>query len=170
MPVRRLVCAIVLMGAAAPATAGERPGYSAAPDALSLLLQDDSATYRASIPLTGLPPRLDATPRTDTLAEPLPDTLARFEALMVPARMALPSVPGVEALSFTMAADEAAMPATTFDARRAIADAMADHPRPFRRRAMLDTMLTFRLDGEEKTRSFTMGGIAGAVWGVLPRR
>jgi hypothetical protein len=35
---------------------------------------------------------------------------------------------------------------------------------------MLDTMLTFRLDGEERTRSFTMGGIAGAVWGVLPLR
>ena len=35
---------------------------------------------------------------------------------------------------------------------------------------MLDTILTFHLDGEERTRSFNVGGIAGAVWGVLPRR
>lgn len=97
---------------------------------------------------------------------------------MVPARMALPAVPGVEALSFTMAADRpsafgpgtAAASTTAFGARHAIDAAMADYPRPFRRRAMLDAMLTFRLDGEERTRSFTMGGIAGAVWGVLPRR
>ena len=113
-------------------------------------------------------------------AEPLPDTITRFEALIVPARMALPPVPVAEALSFTVAADDAAgfgpgtattrAGAAPFDARHAIDDAMADYPRPFRRRAMLDTMLTFRLDGEEKTRSITMGGIAGAVWGVLPRR
>ena len=171
MPVRRFVCAIVLMGVASPAAAGERPGYSATPDALTLLLKDDSTTYGARVPPTGLPV-LDAATRTATRLEPLPDTIARFEAMMVPARMALPAVPGVEALSFTMAMDPGAAesPAASFDARRAIHDAMADYPRPFRRRAMLDTMLTFRLDGEEKTRSFTVGGIAGAVWGALPRR
>ena len=170
MPVRRFVCAMVLMGVAAPAVAGEGPGYSAAPDALNLLLQDDTTTFGSRIPLTGLPPRFDTGPLTATLAEPLPNTLVRFEAMMVPARMTLPAAPGVEALSFTMARDEPAAVPTTFDARRAIADIMADYPRPFRPRAMLDTMLTFHLDGEEKTRSFTVGGIAGAVWGVLPRR
>lgn len=71
MPVRRYVCAMVLMGAAAPAAAGERPGDAAAPDALSLLLQDKAATYRPGAPPTGLA-RLDAGPRLATLAEPLP--------------------------------------------------------------------------------------------------
>jgi len=158
--------------------AGERAEYSATADALTLLLQDDSATFSPPMQLAQLAPRFDVAQRIAALAGPLPDTLARFEVLTVPASIGLPASRDGDDLSAGLVADNPARFAVgttrprrgaTFDVRRAIRDVMADYPRPFRRRAVLDTMLTFRLDGEERTRSVTIGGIAGAVWGMVPR-
>lgn len=157
MLVRVLVCAIAMLGMAAPASAGERQGRAAAPDVLSLLLQDDSATFGSSLPFA-------------VRSDPLSDTLTRFEALIVPgAPLALVSDIGVTDLAVPerRPLEESSVP---FDARRAIAEVMADYPRPFRRRDILDTMVTFRLDGEQRTRSLSLGGVAGAVWSMMPRR
>lgn len=157
MLARVLVCAIAMLGMAAPASAGERQGRAAAPDVLSLLLQDDSATFGSPSPFAA---------RSD----PLPDTLTRFEALIVPgASLSLESGISVTDLAAPerRPLGESSVP---FDARRAIADVMADYPRPYRRRDILDTMVTFRLDGEQRTRSLSLGGVAGAVWSMMPRR
>jgi len=157
MSVRVLVCAIAMLGMAAPALAGERQGRAAAPDVLSLLLQDDSATFGSPSPFV-------------VRSDPLPDTLTRFEALIVPrAPLSLESDIGVTDLAEPerRPLGESSVP---FDARRAIAEVMADYPRPFRRRDILDTMVTFRLDGEQRTRSLSLGGVAGAVWSMMPRR
>jgi hypothetical protein len=168
MRVRVLVCAIAMLGMAPPASAGERPGYAAVPDALTLLLQDRVTTFGSTLAVI---PNFDATPRLAASGEPLPTTLVRFEALIVPARNALPTMPDVEALAFTVATDAPAAPVfEPFDARRAIADVMADYPRPFRRRDILDTMVTLRFDGEPRTRTLAVGGAAGIVWGLMPRR
>ncbi|MES2443815.1 MAG: hypothetical protein V4574_13370 [Pseudomonadota bacterium] len=174
MPGRTFVCAIVMMGIAMPAAAGERPGYSPAPDALRLLLQDDHATAGPQARPVMRAPGIAAP------AEPLPDTLTRFEALMLP-MAALPGGQGGDIESpFALEASEpvaAWRPAalesmtSTFGARYAISDAMRNHQRPRRRYSALDTMLTFRLDGEEETRSFSVGGaVAGAVWRMLPKQ
>jgi hypothetical protein len=158
MRVRVLVCAIAMLGMAAPAAAGERHGHAAVPDVLSLLLQDDHATFGSPTP---------SAVRTD----PLPDTLTRFEALMVPASpLALASEISVTADLPVLDRHPLRETSVPFDARRAIADVMADYPRPFRRRDILDTMVTFRLDGEQRTRSLSVGGVAGAVWSMMPRR
>jgi hypothetical protein len=167
MLVRMAVCAIAVLGIASPAMAGERAGYWATPDALRLLLQDDSATFGSRVPLTALAPGFDALPRIAEPGEPLPDTLTRFEALMS-ARATIAA--REEAAPGFMPAARERPAGSGVGARQAIADTMADYPRPYRPHAMLDTMLTLHLDGQERTRSFNIGGIAGAVWGVLPRR
>lgn len=157
MPVRMLICTIAMLGMVAPAMAGERHDRAAVPDVLSLLLQDDSATFASPSPFA-------------VRSDPLPDTLTRFEALIVPgAPLALASDVSVTDLAEPnrRPLGESSVP---FDARRAIAEVMADYPRPFRRRDILDTMVTFRLDGEQRTRSLSLGGVAGAVWSMMPRR
>lgn len=157
MLVRVLVCAIAMLGMAAPALAGERPGHAPAPDVLGLLLQDNEATFGSPTPFA-------------VRSEPLPDTLTRFEALMVPgAPLTLAADVGITEPA-PLGRRSLAEDFTRFDARRAIADIMADYPRPFRRRDILDTMVTFRLDGERRTRSLSVGGVAGAVWSMMPRR
>lgn len=158
MLVRVLACAIAMLGMAAPACAGERLGHAAAPDVLSLLLQDERATFGSPTPF--------AVP-----SDPLPDTLTRFEALMVPGSP-LSLASEVSLTADLPALDRRPLRETSvpFDARRAIADIMEDYPRPFRRRDILDTMVTFRLDGEQRTRTVSLGGVAGAVWSMMPPR
>jgi hypothetical protein len=154
---RVLICAIAMLGFAAPAVAGERIASGMMPDTLSLLMQDQAATF-------GSPgPGFEA-PRS----EPLPDTLTRFDALMVPtATLGLTSETSMTNRAPLRALADRAVP---FDARRAIADVMADYPRPYRPRSALDTMVTLRLDGEPRTRALDVGGVAGAVWSMMPRR
>jgi len=178
MPGRSFVCAIVTMGIALPAAAGERPGYSPLPDALRLLMQDDDATFGARTPTLFAP----ADARRLTAAHPRTDTLTAFETLTVPAAPYLadlesragPSRYAIEAPhpGFTdWPLNALAKPRIGYGARAAIDEAMTNHARPprMRGRSRLDTMLTFRLDGERTTRSLSMRGPA-SVLNFIPVR
>lgn len=157
MLVRVLVCAIAMLGMASPAVAGERLDRAATPDVMSLLLQDEGTTFGSPTPFA-------------LQSEPLPDTLTRFDALMVPATT-LSRVSELVAADFTPLDQRVPSEAwTPFDARRAIADVMADYPHPLRRRDIIDTMVTLHLDGQHHTRPLTVGGVAGVVWEMMPRR
>lgn len=157
MPGRALVCAIAMMGIAMPAAAGERSGYSPTTDVLGLLMQDDSATFGPEVPVS----------------RPAPPSLAEFEQLNPPAAIVPAAMASDGASPFALAANASVLPegtTATFGGRYAIDDAMTAHPRPYRPRDVLDTMVTFRLDGQQETRSFSVGGgVAGAVWGAIPR-
>lgn len=173
MRVRGVVCTIAMLGIATSAVAGERVRYTPPSDALTLLMLDNSATFGSNVPLRTMA-GFDASPRLARSAEPMPDTLARFDALIVPASTALPAIPQTEALSFTVASEPleaSTQPAVTgFDARHAVADMMADYPRPYRSRSLIDTMVTLRFDGSPGTRTVAVGGIAGVAWALTPHR
>lgn len=56
-------------------------------------------------------------------------------------------------------------PADRDGCRRAVREAMADHPRTGPPRRMLDALLVFRIDGDAASPSFSVdGGVAGILW------
>jgi hypothetical protein len=177
---RSFVCAIVMMGVATPAAAGERSSYSPNPDTLRLLLLDAQATFTTQAPLTALAPFEARAPLAATA--PFASTLAGFETLAVPASVDLPGMEGRGGQSrYILEAPQPgfsdwplpsiAKRTGTFGADDAIASAMANGARPprMRGRSSLDTMLTIRLDGEESTRSVSMRGPA-SVLNLIPVR
>jgi hypothetical protein len=62
---------------------------------------------------------------------------------------------------------------TTSDdgARHAVDEALSNHRKPRVRRSALGTMLTLRLDGEEESPPFSVGGggVAAVVWQAVPK-
>jgi hypothetical protein len=189
---RVLVCAVVL-GMASPACAGEetqpaatseRASYSYAPDALTLLLQDDRTTWGTPPPLNPLAPGFDmAGAITVTAVPPMAGDLASFDAidapvaafaylsaseeepetLRLPAPVSFGVLPGLR-LTPRLRAEPMGGPAD------AVNDSRAAIPRAKRRRDPLAMMLVFRLDGEESSPAFSFGGGVASVLNVLPRQ
>ncbi len=177
---RTFACAIVMIGIATPALAGERSAVpaihlAAAPDTLRLLLEDDRVTSGMHLALIETVARFDVGVHS---ASPGPSdrSLVAFEALDVPAAAYLRGLEGsVDASRFTLTAPQPGFTgwplpsfdknSVAYDARDAIREVMANGARPprIRGRTPLDTMLTFSLDGQDKSPVLSMGGPASVL-------
>ncbi|MDF7773956.1 hypothetical protein P1X14_01750 [Sphingomonas sp. AOB5] len=169
-----------------PAAAGDRPGFTPRPDALSLLMQDDGVTHGGRITTIRLP-----TPTDFGLGVRLApvtiqsDDLVTFEALDLTPMGYLPVTNGWEGrlasrflFDGTRTAGEGwQLPApqtrgeARLDPRNALNEGRASLPRGGRRRTPLSASLEFRLDGRPDSPAFSLGGGAATVLNVVrPQR
>lgn len=175
---RRLVCAMALL-AAAPAGASERTDYRPSPDAKSLLMADKRATFEASAAASLLrQPELRRFEMRDSGAPDLATVparvdLSRFETLDALAIADLPAAPADSSPFALTSIDgwqrDLGARATTDGGRHAVNDAIG-RSRIYRPPRALDATLVLRLDGREESPAFSVGGgVAAALWQVIPR-
>jgi hypothetical protein len=158
---KAVVACVILCGISSPVVAGERTGVakaranllkaSAAPG------RDPSARFRAAprpFMLPASPARLQALPKATLLAEQL---VKRTDDASEPAAWG----PGSTLPEVTARAGGS----------YAVYDVMRAQPRPRHRESALSTALVLRLDGEDDSPAFSVGGggVAAAVWRAVPR-
>lgn len=164
-----LVCAVSLV-IGTPAMAGGRPGDKpAAPRAVAL--NDATSVLRPTrnpAPGAGAPVRFSLTP-----VGCRPDQHPNRSNLSI-------STPAKAMRRFDLgemdrdgSSDSLRLTEGTADdgGRYAVRDALSDYRKPRFRRSALGTMLVLRLDGEEESPAFSVGGggVAAAVWRAVPR-
>jgi len=166
MRARLFVCAIgCAMTAPLPASAEEADTATIRADALAMLHVERVPGRERSAPerlLSASKPARFTLPVASARLAPRPLAL-RFTRRDEPRQ----PEPGDET-AFAAARDD--MAAGT--ASRAVRDALADHPKPRIPRSPLSTALVLRLDGDRASPPISVGGggVAGAVWGMLPGR
>jgi hypothetical protein len=156
-----------------PATAGDKPKVKSGPvlvSAAGAVLRSDTrvsagraaagaaASRRAGGDVFVLPPAPGGLERRVSSA-----TLLRSEAAERPSRI-------------DASLDAAAQPRPEVTGSAggsyAVRDYFAAQPRPRQRRSPLGAMFVLRLDGQEESPSFSVGGggVPAALWGVMPKR
>lgn len=156
---KKMVACVILCGLSSPAVAGDRPGRSK----MLANLPKAAAAAGRDAPLLG---------RTT----PQPFMLPAASAPLRPApRVALVAETAVK----TKGAEPApwgagsTLPQVTAHAggSYAVYDVMRAQPRPRHRGSALSTALVLRLDGQDDSPAFSVGGggVAAAVWRAVPR-
>lgn len=156
-----LVACIVLFGATFPAFAGDRPVAKAR--ALASLPKAEAAATRRDKPVSGR-----------TIAQPfmLPAGTPRLQRPLVALGIERTST-STNTVASAAWGPGSTLPQVTASAggSYAVYDVMRAQPRPRHRNSPLGAALVLRLDGQEESPAFSIGGggVAAAVWRAVPR-
>lgn len=173
---RALVACVLACGSALPAMADERDAPVIEPAALNLLLRDTAPSYgRRPLPiLAAAPARLDAKPLPFTL----PAYSARLEArpLLMAVALSGEELPATYFLDAPVALSVPPSDLSETTSSRggsyAVRDILRAQTKPRKRGSPLAAALVLRIDGEEDSEPFSLGGgaVASAIWRVMPRQ
>ncbi|MDP5278583.1 hypothetical protein Q9Q95_06580 [Sphingomonas sp. DG1-23] len=160
---KMLVCCVILGGLSCPASAGERSGVHS----------------RSPVAQRGIAfPRLIKDPATQRVPAPAVDK-SRPQRFMLPAGNA--RLEGLPAARLTAESRQGAPstlerdPSPEVTARAggsyAVYDVLRAQPRPRQRRSPLGAAFVLRLDGNDDSPPFSVGGggVAAAVWQAVPK-
>lgn len=154
---KTVLCCACACGLSYPAVAGERSGVAARPLMVAALIKDPAARLPASGAENALPQRF-MLPVGSARLERMPETGRAGESLV-----------SVE----TQALDPEAAPEVTARAggRYAVYDILRNQPRPRFRGSPLSTALVLKLDGNDESPAFSVGGggVAAVMWKAVPR-
>lgn len=153
-----LLCGAVACSAAPPASAGERSGVAVKPLMVAALIKDPAARIPVPSAESALPQRFM-----------LPAGSARLERLSESGRAGESSV---SAETQVLAKDGDAPEVTArAGGRYAVYDILRSQPRPRFRGSALSTAFVLKLDGNDDSPAFSVGGggVAAAVWKAVPR-
>lgn len=164
------VCAMLLT-LGSPAFAGDRPGDKppirrAVPvDSTAAALQQGRISGLGARPLA---PFVLPVASSKTAEHLLRADLATVRASRPVRRFDLNSVEGEDASTDSLRLAESG---AGDGGRYAVRDTLSDYRKPRFRRSALGTMLTLRLDGEEESPAFSVGGggVAAVVWQAMPK-
>ena len=162
-----LVCAVSLT-LGSPAMAGDRPGGKASPVVALAERGAIPATVRGMSPLRPSFERFTLPVDTRKLDRPIRSDLSASLSHRSARRYDLAAADDGDAQYDTLRLSEA----TADDGGRyAVRETLSDHRKPRFRRSALGTMLTLRLDGEEESPAFSVGGggVAAVVWQAVPK-
>lgn len=163
-----LVCAVSLV-VAMPAMAGDRPGAKTpAPRAVALNEATSMALPNRDLaPGTRAPIRFSLPPEDSTHLRSIRSDLSISVPVKSMRRFDLGET-GTNAPSESLRLTEG----TADDGGRyAVRDTLSDYRKPRFRRSALGTMLVLRIDGQEESPAFSVGGggVAAAVWRAVPK-
>ena len=158
---KAVVACVILCGMSFPVLAGERNGV---------------AKVRTNMPKASAAPDRDPPARVRAVPRP-------FMLPVAATPRALPKITALAGQSAKRTADDASEPAAwgpgstlpEVTARAggsyAVYDVMRAQPKPRHRESALSTALVLRLDGEDDSPPFSVGGggVAAAVWRAVPR-
>ena len=155
-----LVSCVIACGLTSPALAGERSGVSSRPIALAALIKDPAARRApASASDKSLPQRF-MLPAGSARLERLPETASGGEARQVSS-------------STTAWGPGSTLPEVTARAggSYAVHDILRDQPRPRHPKSPLSAAFVLKLDGNDDSPAFSVGGggVAAAVWRAVPK-
>ena len=155
-----LVSCVIACGLTSPALAGERSGVSSRPLAFAALIKDPAGRrVPASASDTSLPQRF-MLPAGSARLERLPEAPLRGEGGQV--------APGAPAWN-----RGSTLPDVTARAggSYAVHDILRDQPRPRHRKSPLSAAFVLKLDGNDESPAFSVGGggVAAAVWQAVPK-
>jgi hypothetical protein len=162
-----LLACVIVCGAASPALAGERDPRLA-PDVRNLLQRDQHVTAPRGVaggakseiprdlPTSGRGAILP-TPAAETRGVRISDVAARYQVNEVRPLL----LEGEASPEVTMGAGGS----------YAVSDALSAVRKPRFRRSPLGALLVLRIDGQEESPAFSVGGggVAAAVWRMVPR-
>jgi hypothetical protein len=151
---------VIACGLASPAVAGERSGVSSRPIALAAFIKDPAARRApASASDKSLPQRF-MLPAGSARLERLPETVLTGEPRQVSS-------------SATAWGPGSTLPEVTARAggSYAVHDILRDQPRPRHRKSPLSAAFVLKLDGNDESPAFSVGGggVAAAVWQAVPK-
>ncbi|WP_404339205.1 hypothetical protein AB2M62_08060 [Sphingomonas sp. MMS12-HWE2-04] len=161
-----IACALV---ASAPsiAEAGDRKIAAPLPGARAVPVHNDSVPYGRKAPLVAggtftlplNPKRFDARPVTRLRLHDDSPVVSRFTLTEAPTKP-----------DWHVDTGQTETTATS-GGTYAVRETMNDHRKPRFRRSALGTMLVLRIDGEEESPAFSVGGggVSAALWRAVPR-
>lgn len=156
-----VVACVILCGMSFPAVAGERPGRA---KSLGNLSKGAVAARRDTPVPSRATPQPFMLPAAAARLQPAPKL--QILAQRVPRRVGDP----VEPISW---GPGSTLPEVTARAggSYAVHDVMRAQPRPRHRGSALSTALVLRLDGQDDSPAFSIGGggVAAAVWRAVPK-
>jgi hypothetical protein len=161
---KTLIFCVVACGMSWPALAGERSGVSSKPIALAGLIKDPAALHAPAPAADSALPQRFMLPASGARLERLPDTRLSRESRRVP------SIVSAETVAW---GPGSTLPEVTASAggSYAVHDTIRDLPRPRHRKSPLSTAFVLKLDGNDDSPAFSVGGggVAGAMWQAVPR-
>ena len=159
-----LIFCVIACGVSCPALAGERSGVNSRPIVLAGLIKDPAALHAPAPAADGVLPQRFMLPASGARLERLPEASLARESRQVPSIISAETVawgPGSTLSEVTASAGGS----------YAVHDTIRDLPRPRHRKSPLSTAFVLKLDGNDDSPSFSVGGggVAGAMWQAVPR-
>ncbi|MDT8758067.1 hypothetical protein MZO42_05100 [Sphingomonas psychrotolerans] len=155
-----LVSCVIACGLISPALAGERSGVSSRPVALAALIKDPAARQGAVSASDNSLPQRFMLPAGGARLERLPEAPLAGEARQASSSSAAWG-PGSTLTEVTARAGGS----------YAVHDILRDQPRPRHRNSPLSAAFVLKLDGNDDSPAFSVGGggVAAAVWQAVPK-
>lgn len=171
----RALCLCLALGAALPAMAGEKEAAKLRADARALLARDAKATASTAKPspvtasLSGVAASPQAAVRTSAATPKVDHVMLSNIALSSSTKFKLTTLQAMPDWRI-----DTRLPETTSSAGGAymVRDTLANYRKPRFRKSVLSAMFMLKLDGNEDSAPFSLGGgaVASALWRAMPRR